>query len=207
MLTLQPGRGQFWDSNCIIFYSFLRGLTLKPKVPFTRQEAKGVGGVISKILITRVNKLGMLSQQAHAGCFTRDLTSQQREVQGLSSQDPNYCNVQVNHCNAPGEPGPAKGLKAEPRTRMVWAGRVCEWVRLGKKTSCGPHARPSAIFLLLACFIIQMVGFIMPFPHTCNKYVASTFHPHFPPSPSTSQTLPFSFCVSCVSGVNVCIRS
>lgn len=60
---------------------FPTGLTLKLKVPFTRQEAKGVGSVISKILITQVNELGMLSQQAHAGCFTRDLTSQQREAQ------------------------------------------------------------------------------------------------------------------------------
>lgn len=60
---------------------FPPGLTVKLKGPFTRQGAKGVGGVISKILITQVNKLGMLSQQAHAGCFTRDLTSQQREAQ------------------------------------------------------------------------------------------------------------------------------
>jgi hypothetical protein len=53
----------------------------KPEVPFIRQEAKGVGGAISKILITQVNKLGMLSQQAHTGWFTRDLTTQQREAQ------------------------------------------------------------------------------------------------------------------------------
>lgn len=72
------GQRAIWNSNYIILSSSTWSFF---KVPSTRQEAKGVDAVISKILITRVNKLGTLSQQAHTGLFTRDLTSQQKRGQ------------------------------------------------------------------------------------------------------------------------------
>lgn len=62
-------------------YTFLCGLTLKLKVTFTIKAAKGLDVAISKVLITQVNKLGMLPQQAHAGCFTRNLTNRQKEAE------------------------------------------------------------------------------------------------------------------------------